>query len=76
VIDGHAPDGTAEALYVRGAPGFTLSVQWHPEWNAGNDPVSRPLFKAFGTAVAAWAGRAKTGAGAARPFRAAAASAG
>ena len=57
VIDGHAPDGTPEAIYVQGAPGFTLSVQWHPEWNAGNDPVSRPLFQAFGQAVAAWATR-------------------
>ncbi len=57
VIDGWAHDGTPEALYVRGAPGFTLSVQWHPEWNAANDPVSRPLFTAFGDAVRAWAAR-------------------
>ena len=55
VIEGHAPDGTPEALHVGGAPGFTLAVQWHPEWNAGNDPVSRPLFEAFGRAVADWA---------------------
>ena len=55
VIDGHAPDGTPEALYVEGARGFTLSVQWHPEWRAGQDPVSRPLFEAFGAAVRAWA---------------------
>ncbi len=55
VIDGLAPDGTPEAIYVRDAPGFTLSVQWHPEWKAGEDPVSRPLFEAFGAAVAAWA---------------------
>jgi putative glutamine amidotransferase len=55
VVDGHAPDGTAEALYVEGARGFTLSVQWHPEWRAGQDPVSRPLFEAFGRAVHAWA---------------------
>jgi putative glutamine amidotransferase len=55
VIDGCAPDGTPEAIYVRGAPGFTLSVQWHPEWNAGNDPVSRPLFEAFGDAARDWA---------------------
>ena len=54
VLDGHAPDGTPEAIYVRGAPGFTLSVQWHPEWNAEADPVSRPLFQAFGTACRAW----------------------
>jgi len=56
VVDGRADDGTAEALYVRDAPGFTLSVQWHPEWNAQNDPVSQPLFSAFGDAVRAWAG--------------------
>lgn len=55
VVDGHAPDGTPEALWVRGAPGFTLSVQWHPEWNAAADPVSRPLFQAFGAAVRAFA---------------------
>jgi putative glutamine amidotransferase len=55
VIDGTAPDGTPEAIYVKDAPGFTLSVQWHPEWNAASDPVSRPLFSAFGVAVAAFA---------------------
>ncbi|MDX1785395.1 gamma-glutamyl-gamma-aminobutyrate hydrolase family protein [Roseovarius sp. ZX-A-9] len=54
VIDGHAPDGTPEAIYVDGAPGFTLSVQWHPEWNAVNDAASRPLFGAFGDAARAW----------------------
>ena len=50
VIDGHAPDGTPEAIYVKDAAGFTLSVQWHPEWRAAHDPVSRPLFDAFGAA--------------------------
>ncbi|MGY6547850.1 MAG: gamma-glutamyl-gamma-aminobutyrate hydrolase family protein [Roseinatronobacter sp.] len=57
VIDGHAPDGTPEALYIDGAAGFTLSVQWHPEWQAAHDPVSRPLFEAFGLAAQAWANR-------------------
>lgn len=55
VIDGHAPDGTPEAFYIDGAPGFTLSVQWHPEWNAKTDPVSRPLFQSFGDACRDWA---------------------
>lgn len=54
VVEGWAPDGTPEALYVKDAPGFTLSVQWHPEWNAASDPVSRPLFEAFGRAVLDW----------------------
>ncbi len=54
VIDGCAPDGTPEAIYIQDAPGFTMSVQWHPEWNADNDPVSRPLFRAFGEAARAW----------------------
>ena len=56
-IDGHAPDSTPEAIHVRDAPGFTMSVQWHPEYRAVNDPVSRPLFQAFGDAVRLWAGR-------------------
>lgn len=55
VVDGRAPDGTAEAIYIQDAPGFTLSVQWHPEWNAVDDPVSRPLFQGFGEAVRRWA---------------------
>ncbi|GAB4284894.1 MAG: gamma-glutamyl-gamma-aminobutyrate hydrolase family protein [Roseovarius sp.] len=66
VIDGHAPDGTPEALYVGGAPGFTLSVQWHPEYNAAADPVSRALFEAFGKAARDWA-EARLGAGLRRP---------
>ncbi|MCB1397759.1 MAG: gamma-glutamyl-gamma-aminobutyrate hydrolase family protein [Rhodobacter sp.] len=57
VIDGHAPDGTPEAIYVQDAPGFTLAVQWHPEYNAAQDPVSRPLFAAFGEALQIWADR-------------------
>ncbi len=55
VIEGTAPDGTPEAIYVKDAPGFTLAVQWHPEYQAPTDPVSRPLFEAFGAAVHAWA---------------------
>lgn len=53
-IDGRAPDGTPEAFWIEGAPGFALAVQWHPEWNAAADPVSRPLFEAFGDACRAW----------------------
>ncbi len=53
-IDGFAPDGTPEAIYIKDAAGFTLSVQWHPEFNAQSDPVSQPLFRAFGAACVAF----------------------
>ncbi|NRB00842.1 MAG: gamma-glutamyl-gamma-aminobutyrate hydrolase family protein [Rhodobacteraceae bacterium] len=56
VIDGHAPDGTPEAIYIDGAPGFAMGVQWHPEYNAVADPVSNKLFSAFGAAARDWAG--------------------
>ena len=51
IIDGHAPDGTPEALSVKDAQSFALAVQWHPEWRASEDPVSRQLFTAFGKAL-------------------------
>lgn len=54
VIEGHAPDGTPEAITVKDAPGFAMAVQWHPEYNAQTDPVSKPLFEAFGAALQAW----------------------
>lgn len=61
VVDGWADDDTPEAIYVKGASGFCLAVQWHPEWNAAGDPVSRPLFAGLGQAARVWAK------GAARP---------
>ncbi len=57
VVDGWAPDGTEEAIWFTDAPGFALGVQWHPEYRAAEDPVSRPLFAAFGAAARAWSGR-------------------
>ncbi len=59
VVEGHAEDGTPEAIHVKDSPGFTLAVQWHPEWNADKDPVSRPLFEAFGDALRQWQRGAK-----------------
>lgn len=44
---------------MQDAPGFAIAVQWHPEYEAANDPVSRPLFEAFGDAVRDWAGRVR-----------------
>ncbi len=57
VIEGLAPDGTPEAIVIEDAPGFAMAVQWHPEWRAVEDPVSRPLFQALGAAVSARARR-------------------
>jgi putative glutamine amidotransferase len=54
IIDGYAADGTPEAIFVSEAKGFALGVQWHPEYCASEDPVSRPLFAAFGKAVHEW----------------------
>ncbi len=51
VIEGYAPDGTPEAIRVADASGFALAVQWHPEYKAGLDAVSKPLFEAFGQAM-------------------------
>lgn len=58
-IEGIAPDGTEEALSVIEAKGFALAVQWHPEYRATEDPVSKALFSAFGKALNAW-GRQKS----------------
>ncbi|MBS1303784.1 gamma-glutamyl-gamma-aminobutyrate hydrolase family protein [Loktanella sp. SALINAS62] len=55
IVEGWAPDETPEAIHIRDAKGYALGVQWHPEYQAGIDPVSRPLFRAFGDAAAAWA---------------------
>jgi putative glutamine amidotransferase len=53
---GWAPDGTVEAVRVRGASGFAWGVQWHPEYDWERDAFSRRLFEAFGAACQAWAG--------------------
>ncbi len=53
VIEGWAADETVEAISIDGARAFALGVQWHAEYDAGNDPVSRAIFRAFGAAVRA-----------------------
>lgn len=59
-VEGKAPDGTEEALLVRDATGFALAVQWHPEYQAATDPVSQPLFSAFGDALRSWSAKKQT----------------
>lgn len=49
-----APDGLIEAFSVPQSSGFSLCVQWHPEWQAAANPVSRKLLTAFGRACQAW----------------------
>jgi len=50
-VEGHAPDGTAEAVSVAGAKAFALGVQWHPEYKALENDFSTRLFRAFSEAV-------------------------
>lgn len=50
-VEALAPDGLVEAFSVEAAPGFNLCLQWHPEWQAANNPVSLQILHAFGDAV-------------------------
>jgi putative glutamine amidotransferase len=51
VAEAVAPDGVIEAVSVKGARGFALGAQWHPEFRAIENPDSVKLFEAFGDAV-------------------------
>ena len=50
-VEGRAPDGVIEAVRVGDARSFALGVQWHPEWQVLQNPVSVALFRAFGDAA-------------------------
>jgi putative glutamine amidotransferase len=50
-VEAQAPDDLIEAVSVPTAPAFAVAVQWHPEWSFRNDPASRALLAAFGTAA-------------------------
>ncbi|MEO1264743.1 MAG: gamma-glutamyl-gamma-aminobutyrate hydrolase family protein [Pseudomonadota bacterium] len=54
-VEGHADDGTIEAITIKGARGFALGVQWHAEWDPQTNPVNRAVFEAFGRAVCEYA---------------------
>jgi putative glutamine amidotransferase len=49
-----APDGQIEAVTIVAHHGFNLAVQWHPEWQAWDNPDSIKIFAAFGEACRAW----------------------
>ena len=59
VIEARSDDGLVEAFSVAAAPGFTLAVQWHPEWRLLENPDSMKMFGAFGDACREY--RAKQG---------------
>ncbi|WP_157015697.1 gamma-glutamyl-gamma-aminobutyrate hydrolase family protein [Mesorhizobium xinjiangense] len=54
-VEAVAEDGTVEAVSVRGARGFAVGVQWHPEYWFRSDEPSARIFRAFGDAVRAHA---------------------
>ena len=57
VVEATAPDGTAEAVSIAGAPGWVVGVQWHPEYWAHSDEASARVLRAFGDACRLYAGR-------------------
>lgn len=57
VVEAVADDGLIEAFRVDDTPGFNLAVQWHPEWRATENELSKAMFKAFGDACRARAGQ-------------------
>src|SRR5262249_21166038 len=48
-VEAVAPDGQIEAVSLPGAR-FVVGVQWHPEYKALGNPLSRALFGAFAQA--------------------------
>ena len=49
-VEALADDGLVEAFSVDCAGGFSLAVQWHPEWRVAENADSMKLFAAFGAA--------------------------
>jgi putative glutamine amidotransferase len=51
VAEAFAEDGLVEAIRAPAGHGFSLGVQWHPEWQALGNPASIALFRRFGEAA-------------------------
>jgi putative glutamine amidotransferase len=49
-VEARSPDGVVEAFSVAESTGFSLCVQWHPEWLAADNPISVAMLTAFGEA--------------------------
>ncbi|MNH26031.1 Gamma-glutamyl-gamma-aminobutyrate hydrolase PuuD [compost metagenome] len=45
-----AEDGLVEAIHAPSLSPFLFAVQWHPEWQAAQNPDSVKMFQAFGEA--------------------------
>ena len=56
-VEAVADDGLIEAYTVDEVPGFSLAVQWHPEWRVTENEFSLAMFRAFGDACREYAGR-------------------
>jgi len=54
-VEARALDGTIEAVSVKNAIRFAIGVQWHPEYWAESETISRRIFEAFGDAVRQYA---------------------
>jgi len=52
LVEAVAPDGQIEAVSLPRAR-FVVGVQWHPEYRAAENPMSRALFEAFALACCA-----------------------
>jgi len=59
-VEARAEDGLVEAFSVPFAPGFTLALQWHPEWKLTDNPDSLKMFGAFGDACRAYRSNGRT----------------
>lgn len=56
-VEAIADDGLVEAFRVDDVPGFSLAVQWHPEWHVTENDFSLAIFGAFGDACRQYAAR-------------------
>jgi len=50
-VEALADDDLIEAFTIGEREQFALAVQWHPEWQVNDNPVSLALFRAFGDAA-------------------------
>ena len=71
VAEAMAPDHVIEAVHIAEHPGFSLGLQWHPEWKVMDNAISLRIFQAFGEACRAFRlsqGRGAAGASPALPL--------